>query len=136
MLHNCLKLKMQECIPVAVVAVCWQKVSAWGLLVGGVYPGGICLRVVPAQGGLPVGICLGEGMSARGYLPGRCLPRGVSACGLCIPACTGEYTSLHPVNRMTDRCKTLPCRNYVADGNNIKFVMLATILIYLDLFNE
>ena len=41
------------------------------------------------------------GVSAR-----RCLPEvGLS----------GRHP---PVNRMTDACETLPCRNYVADGKN------------------
>ena len=42
---------------------------------------------------------------------------------VCIPACTGQgvYPGMHwgrhpPVNRMTERCKTLPCCNYVVDG--------------------
>ena len=53
---------------------------------------------------------------AGGCLPGGICPGEVSALGV--------YPSMHwdrhllPVNRMTDRCKTLPCRNYVADGNN------------------
>ena len=60
------------------------------------------------------------GMSTRG---GGCLPRG----GLCLPgvcvclprgACLpGGCLADTPVDRMTDRCKTLPCRNYVVDGN-------------------
>ena len=77
---------MQECIPVAVVAVCWQKVSAWGLPVGGVYPGGICLRVVPAQGGLPVGIYLGEGISARGVSAWEVSAQGCVCLGAVYPS--------------------------------------------------
>ena len=41
---------------------------------------------------------------------------GVSAQG---GVCPREYGRLPPVNRVTDRCKTLPCRNFVAYGNNI-----------------
>ena len=76
-----------------------------------VYP-----RMHWAEGG-----CVYPRMHWAGVSPqGWCLPRGVSAKGGClpggyIPACIGADTP--PVNRMTDRCKTLPCRNYVADGN-------------------
>ena len=67
-----------------------SSVSAWG---GGVCPGRGCL--------------LGEGVSARG---GGVCPE-VSAQGrLCPGGCLPD--------RMTDRCKTLPCRNYVASGKN------------------
>ena len=52
---------------------------------------GLSAWMVSAQGG----VCLGV-----------CLPRGVSA------------RPPTPVKRITDKCKTLPCRNYVADGNN------------------
>ena len=51
-----------------------------------------------------------RGMSAgRRVWPGGCLPRGV------YPSM--QWGRPSPVNRMTDRCKTLPCRYYVADGN-------------------
>ena len=34
----------------------------------------------------------------------------------------------HPcVDRMTDTCKTLPCRNYVADGNNYWYILEVSI---------
>ena len=68
-----------------------------GCLPGGVYPG------VSAQGG----VCLGGG----GCLARGCLPKEVSAQGCVYPG------GVWPVNRMTDRCKTLPCHSYVADGN-------------------
>ena len=52
----------------------------------------------------------GEGVSAKGavYLRegGVFLREGV-----CLP------DNLPPVNRMTDRCKNIALRNYVADGN-------------------
>ena len=56
----------------------------------------------------------------RGVCLGRCLPRGVSAWG-CLPrgVCPGGvWQTTAPVNRITDRCKTLPCRNYVVDSKN------------------
>ena len=57
--------------------------------------------------------CLPGGLSVRGVCPGV---RGGLSRG-CLPKCMLGYTP-PPVDRMTDRCKTLPCRNYVADGNN------------------
>ena len=49
-------------------------------------------------------------------LGGGCLPRG------CVPRVSPPPTisdPRHPLNRITDRTgvKTLPCRNYVTDGN-------------------
>ena len=71
----------------------WEGVSAKkGVGVSGqrgIYQGGVC-----PGGYLPRGVC-----------PGGCLPRG---CLVDTPLWTEWQT---PV-------KTLPCRNYVADGNN------------------
>ena len=68
-------------------------------------------RGVSARGG-----CLPRGVSARGCLSRGCLPL-VQGRG-CLP--TGRASGRHPpVERMTDRCKTLPCRNFVAGGKNI-----------------
>ena len=62
---------------------------------------------------------------------GRLLGGGVSAQGVCdqgVCVCPGALSaspggtsarSPPPMNRITDRCKTLPCLNYVADGDNI-----------------
>ena len=51
------------------------------------------------------------GVSAQGAVcPGEVSVQGVSAQG-------GNLPDPSPVDRMTDRCKTLPCRNYVAEGN-------------------
>ena len=36
------------------------------------------------------------------------------------PVWSESVGSLFPVNRMTDRCKTLPSRNFISGGNNIK----------------
>ena len=36
--------------------------------------------------------------------------------GVCLPD--------PPVNRITDTCKTLPSRNYVADGKNTRSIIL------------
>ena len=60
-----------------------------------------------------------------GCLPrgGGCLPKevfsqggGVCRGGGCLPKAGVCQTPPPPVNRMTG-VKTLPCRNYVADGN-------------------
>ena len=70
---------------------------------GGVYSQGGCLarRGVSAQG-----VSTQEGVICPG---GGSLPRrGVSAEG-CLP--------LPPVNRMTDRCKALPCHNFIVGSN-------------------
>ena len=49
---------------------------------------------------------------------GCCLPGGVCLEGVCPGGMPGGVCQTHPpVNRMTERCKTEPCRNYVADGN-------------------
>ena len=59
----------------------------WGVCLGGVYPGVVC----------------GEGVSAWGCVSAS----GVSAWGVCVWlwGCPGR----HPLDRMADTCKTLPC---------------------------
>ena len=75
-----------------------------GYAQGCVCPGGVCLGGVSAQGRG----CLPKG----GVVPGRgCAGRGVSAQGGCVCQTPPPH-----VNRMTG-VKTLPCRNYAADGN-------------------
>ena len=83
--------------------VCPGGVSAQGgVCPGGVYPGeclprGVCPGV-SAQGGVYPGV------SAQG-----CLPRG------CLPDNQGLPDNL-PWTQWQTPVKTLPCRNYVADG--------------------
>ena len=74
----------------------WRKLG-WGCLPGCVCPGGVSGQGVCTQGGVcPGGVCLA----------------GVSAGGVCLGGPTHLWTeSQTPV-------KTLPCRNYVADGNS------------------
>ena len=82
------------CVPSAAVAVC----SGVGGLSAPVHAG-ICL---PRRGCLP----------GRGVCPSACWDMSA---GGCLPSACWDP----PVNRMTDRLtgvKTLPCRNYVADG--------------------
>ena len=64
-------------------------------------------------------MCLpGEGVSARGG--GVCSGRGCLLGGVCpeVSAQGGLCPGGCLPDRMTDRCKTLPCRNYVAGGKN------------------
>ena len=98
------KLPWQECIPVGcvpstTVAVCWGV---------GVCQGGVCLlgADVCTGGCLPKGVsgqgrlsAQGEGQSGQGVWPEGCLPDTLWT----------EWQML---------VKTLPCRNYVADGKN------------------
>ena len=74
-------------------------VSAWGVSA----QGGDCLG----------GVCLGGCQPGGVYL--GCLLRGCLTGG-CLPQCMLGYTP-PPVDRMTDACEKLPCRNYVAGGN-------------------
>ena len=101
--------KKQECIPVgcvpsAAVAICWGVC----LPMGGSLPGGVCPRGVCPERGVSVqGDVRPGGVCPWGVCPGGCLPKGVSfQRGECL------RTEWHmPV-------KTLPWRNYVADGKN------------------
>ena len=80
-----------------------QGVSTWG----GVCQGGGCQ-------GLP-------GMSAWGYLPRGCLPSG----GVCP-------TPPSPCEQNDTGVKTLPYRNYVADGNkSVQFYISQFLLVYV-----
>ena len=56
------------------------------------------MRTVRCSGRPGGVVCMGGGLTAQG--------------GGCLPA------TPQPVDRMTDTCKTLPCRNYVAEGDN------------------
>ena len=117
----CPKLKWkQECIPVGCVPpACWPYPSMhWaGFFFPSMHWTGGCLP----RGGLSEGVCLG-GVCPGGCLPRECLPRGMCVCkgvgGVAdtLPQTRGRHP---PVDRMTDRCKTLPCRNFVAGGNNV-----------------
>ena len=96
-------MQKQECIPDGCVP------SAAVAL-----PGGVCLvggRRVFAQG------VSAQGMSARVCVCQQsiCLLGGVCLRGVCLPG--GVTDTIAPVDKMTDTCKTLPCRNYVGDGN-------------------
>ena len=83
--------------------------SAWGVSARGYLPRrvsvwgeeGVCPRRVSTQGGICTGGVCAQGVSDQGVSALGGMPRG------------GVWS----VNRMTDRCKTLPCHNYVADGN-------------------
>ena len=134
----------QECIPIGcapctAVAVSWGGggLSATGgvclggflprgVSVGGCFPRGVfawsvsawgrgCLpREVSVKGSVwPGGICL------RGVFPAGCLPRGVSTQGGVCPGWDVCQTVV----------KTLPCRNYVADGNDTD--MLVSVVEFL-----
>ena len=68
--------------------------------------------------------------SGRPWGGGRCLPGGgVSALwgGVCPGECLPAI--IPPVDRMTDTCKTLPCRNYVADDKKHIFNGKMTIML-------
>ena len=102
--------RRQECIPVG----CVQSAAV-------AVPGrGECLprgKVSACQWG--VSACQGCLLARDVCLPVGCLPaRGVSACQGGLPAGGVSARQTSPVDRMTDTCKTLPCRNCVADGNN------------------
>ena len=87
-----------ECVPSAAVAVPWGR---------GCLPRGCLHR------GVSVWVGVSAQVSARGA---GCLLWGVSSQGRgCMPR--GDVSQDPLVNRITDRCKTLPCRNYVAGGN-------------------
>ena len=78
--------------------------------VGCVPPAAVAICWVSAQGGVCPGGCL-----PKGCLPRGCLPKGVS--GTPPPLWTESQT---PV-------KTLPCRNYIADGKNTMMLMVLTV---------
>ena len=101
------KFSKQECIPVgcvtsAAVAIC---------------PGGCLPKYM--LGCLPGGF-LPQCMV--GYVcPWGCLPQcmvGYVCPGGCLPQCMLGYSHLSPWIEWLTGVKTLPCRNYVADGNN------------------
>ena len=65
---------------------------------------------VPTQWGVPAGEYLPSGVyTCQGGVPSRG----------CIPACTEADTPLW--TEWQTGVKTLPCRNFVADGNNPAF---------------
>ena len=90
----------------------------------GVYPRGCLLRDasqgLSAQGGgvclggcLPRSVCLWGCLPGGGVCPGGCLPRGVWQTHP-----QQETDTLPPWTEwLTDRCKTLPWRNFVAGSN-------------------
>ena len=92
-----------------------QGVSAWGVCTGR----DVCL------GGLSAWGCLLRGFSARGgCLPREVCPGGMSAWGLSTQGVSAQGECLlHTPPLWTESqmpMKTLPCNNYVADGNNWK----------------
>ena len=69
-----------------------------------------CLLGVCLSGGcLPRGV-FAQGVSAQGV----CLPRGVSVWGCLSRECLADTPQIESQTGV----KTLPCRNYVADGND------------------
>ena len=102
------------------IPIC-RGVSARGVCLGDVCPGGVCMGGCLPGGVCPVGV---------GVLPGGCLPKGVSAqegsfCPGRVSAqegCVSQHTlSQAPPCRQNSwhtLLKTLPCRNFVADGKN------------------
>ena len=91
----------QECIPVGCVASAAVAVS-WG-------GGGSCV----CQGGCQSSVL------GRGCLPGGCLPVGLPMRGIClgVSAQGGVCLTPPPWTEWQAGVKTLPCRNYAADGN-------------------
>ena len=96
----------------------------WGCL-----PGGGCL---PGWGCLPRGGCLPGGVSIQGGVClGGCMPRGVSAWGcLSRGVCVSQHAlgqapppppALRGQNSWHTLVKSLSLRNYVADGDKLKF---------------
>ena len=61
---------------------------------------------------IPVGCC-------HPLLYGECLPREVSAQWVYTPIDPEAYTPRLWTEWLIDRCKTLPCHNYVADGKKM-----------------
>ena len=99
----------QECIPVgcvpsAAVAVCWGEggcLCVWG---------GLCMSRGCLPGG--PGRVSAQGMSAwGGVCPRGCLPGGC----VCQEGCLPDPLPLW--KELQNGVKTLPCSNYVADGN-------------------
>ena len=82
-------------VPAQEGCTCQRGVTAWGVPAQGVY--------------LPKGVYLPGEVPARRVCPGGYLPGGVYLPGGCT--CTGVYLPRYypTVNRMTDRCKILPC---------------------------
>ena len=83
------------------------------------------MRTVRCSSRLLEGVCLprGRDVSAHrgrlpgGCLPGGCLPRGVS--GRNPPGRHPPWADTTLWTEWQKFVKTLPCRNYVADGNNV-----------------
>ena len=78
------------------------------------------------EGGVWLGVCVYLGV----VCPGVCVcPGGVSQHAL--------RQTPPPVNRMADRCKTLPCRNFVADGKmTLASLNSAEMLYWVIVFKE
>ena len=105
-------MRTARLLTVSQYALCRGRVSQHALGTG-------CLP----RGCLPRGVCLG-GVCPGGCLPreGVCLPRGclpgggVSAQRGCLPEGGGRHPldqRQSPPEKITDRCKTLHCRNFV-----------------------
>ena len=97
----------QESIPVWCVlsaAVAAHRVciptctGPWGVYLGGVCPGGVCLG----------GVC-----------PGDVCPRGVYPSMHCTGVSVPVHAGIHPHTLV----KTLPFRNYTADGNQLEWIL-------------
>ena len=88
------------------------------------------IKTISQQECIPVGCVPSAAVTVSG--------RGGSAQGGCLPkmgVCPGGVCQTHsppPVDRMTDRCKTLPCRNYVADGKNTIKNCISLLPFYTD----
>ena len=121
-----LLLNKQECISLGCLASAAVAVCQVGCLPGGCLPGGMSTWGVSIQGGVCLGVSAQGvgGVWSWGYLPRGCLPGGLPRMGVC-PGSTGRVVCQTPpypprLDRMTEwqtGVKTLPCRNFVADGN-------------------
>ena len=99
----------------------WCVCGRGGVCPGDGCPGGVC-RGVSAQG-VAVRGC-------RGYLPGGCLPGGGE--GGCLPSGGVCPTPPSPCEQNDTGVKTLPYRNYVADGNkSVQFYISQFLLVYV-----
>ena len=116
-LHQCLLIPV-GCIPFTAVAV-------WGGCIPACTGQG-CVLCIPAYTGQE-DVCLGVSawgwaVSAWGCLPGGVCLRGIFLGGVsqwgCLPGGVCHTPPCGQNDRRMTHMKTLPCRNYVADGND------------------